>query len=340
MRRLLVGLIDAQVEGVQVVPDEFSIEGVGFAGEDVEYACSDWRPLRHWLLKRTTSHLSQLSLDIIHALDGSIHQPASKIAQKLHLPLVVSLWSKDEVDAFRLRKIATQVITTVPTEPLAKYARQHLPTGVSVELVRPGVWGTDPENKPLADPDKSLCCLVIVENAVRDHGWRNLLTAAAKLKDRMSELMLFIYGPEQDQHVVWHAAHELNLLNHICMVDWGPESIVPVVQADVLLLPQTATVTRTLVLELMASTRPVISVSSPMLDFLVPDETAFILSESTEENWINSLTKLTDFPDIMIRIGESARRFVRKHHSAYGFAESVVGVYGKLVDPPPLPFGI
>lgn len=338
LRRLVVGLVGEQVRVWQVVPTEAAgvVESGGLTAQVVTYTDSSWRAVRNHRLRRLAATLRPLDLDVLHAMDGSMHEPVKALGASLNVPVVCSCWSRAAVERARHGGDGPVVITA-PTPALVELLRSRLGGSAAAMLLRPGVYGADEDvAAPLQKPRESLSCLVIGDGRADAH-YQSLMDGMAQVRDRLTQALYFLYAARGDPHRLWQAANRLDLLNQVTMVPHQSGTRQLLVQADVVIVPQPLGVVRSLVLEAMAAARPVIACRDAMLDYLIDQRTAVLLDQPAPADWARVLLHLVAEPAAYQDLGRSARQYVREHHSASAFIEQVLAAYRKVA-PQPLPF--
>lgn len=330
LRRLIVGLVEKRIRPVRIVPEAFGQQAEGFAMsvETLTYRDSAWPWIRRWRLDRLAPRLRELDLDIIHAMDGSLQEPAMTLGRKLDVPVICSCWSLKEIQGLKPLGAPVPVTYTAPTLPLEQRLQDVVGGSVRSRLLRPGVYSSMDQDaaQALSSPDTSLCALV-VGSGEADDAYAALLAGMSRIQDRVPQGLYFLRGLSGEQHRLWQMARGLNLLNQVTMVPDELSTRQLLVQADVLIQPQARSAVRTLVLEAMLCERPVIAAADPLVDFLIHDRTARLLQRPRGAQWAQCLMELATQPQRFRQWGRSAREYVRENHSVTDFASRHVELY-------------
>lgn len=338
IRRLVVGLVGEMVQTLQVMPyDEKARSGDVLTGKVLEYQHSVFRFVRDYRLNRMLEEIEAEQPDVLHALDVMVYPSVVKLASKLNLPVACSVWSEADIDALRVTPGVPKAFFA-PTQPLYERLRMAVPQSSPVHLTRPGVYlGAEDLEPPLQNPLEALCILVVGDGKGDDY-YHTMLEGFARVRQHLPQVMFFIYALQGQAQEFWGMASKLNLLSHITMTQADREIRDLLVQADVLIQPQPYPVVRTLVLDGMGASRPVVAAEAPALDYLVDGESAMLLSHATADEWSQLFVDLASDAEPFIRLGESARGFIQENHSAAAYVESVIEGYKKVATPEPIPF--
>lgn len=339
LRRLAAGLRDEGVQLVAVVPEAFDPDesDLSIAAEVLRYEPSGWRLVRDWRIGRFAERLAELDIDLIHALSGAMERSAVRLGQELELPVITSVWSTAEAATLEAGE-GVSVRYTAPTRAIGDTARSGLDPSHTVKVVRPGVFlsGDEPVKPPLSDPEHPPSFLVIGDGRL-DGAYESLLQGMARIGERIDNAMYFFYATGSEQHKLWRAAEALGLQEHVSWVPVGGASRELLVQADVVVQPQSSGTVRTVVLEAMRSGRPVIATADEAVDYLVEHRTARLLESPTPGDWAEALAQVETDRAGLVALGESAAKFVRDRHSAAKFTDAMLGLYRDAA-PEPIPF--
>jgi hypothetical protein len=339
LRRLVVGLLDEGVRSVRVIPQANVIEQEDLAvtSEQLVYQGSSHRRVRHWQMMRLVESMRAMDVDLIHAMDASLQKVGVKIASALDVPVITSVWSAAELSYVR-------PITLVPsacaaaTPALLDLVQQRIGVGGICDLVAPGVYPRSDDIRPPFSSTGDAISVLIIGNGRLDSYYHALLEAMARVKNQLKNAFYFFYSVTSDQHELWRIAEHLKLLDQVSMAPAALHTRDLLVQSDVVIVPQPLAAARSLVLETLAAARPLLAAPDPMLDYLRDGTTAVIMHDPSVPRWTDVLTQLAADRQPFVRIGESARDYIRQHHSPAIFVEQTLRLYRKLATPDPLPF--
>ncbi len=330
LQRLVVGLLEAQVWPVQLLPHPL-VElggGLGVSGEVFPFADSSWAYFRRRRLERSAETLRPVRPDLVHALDESVWSGAVAMGRRLGVPAVCSAWAADAAER-ALAEDGSAVAYTAPTPTLTEGVRARLPSEALCECVPPGVYS---RGEPL-----SVAYLVVGDGRL-DTQYRALLDGMAEARERIPHAMYFFYAPGDDQHALWRAAAERRLLDQTSVVPVEPGTRELVVQADALVQPRAPGRFRPILIAGLATGRPLLTRADPHIDPLQDAGKVGLVREAKATEWAASLEQLAIEPQRWRAVGEAGRRFVREAHTVSGFVSGVLDVYRRAVGPEPIRF--
>lgn len=333
LAHLAIGLTNEQVRVVPVVPLGYELDHLSLVTDKVSYQPSPWRILRGYGIRRSVEALRELDVDVVHALSGTMAWGAVILGRALGVPVVCSCWSSDELDVIA-RKWASLSGCTFATAGLLDLAKEQYGESDVMELARPGVLvGSGVAQAPLADPSNSLCCLVL-SNGRDDYYNLSLLDALAGLGDEMKQVQLFIYTASASKQRLWQAAEKRGLLGQVNFIGGDLATRRLALQADVLIQVQPDGCARSIVLQAMATGRPVVAAADPMIDYLIEGRTARLVTQISAERWAECFSQLVNAPRSFVALGASAKEYVKAEHSAFGFVSVILNMYQTVTGAP------
>lgn len=334
-RHLVVGLIDEQVQVTQVVPESLAGEESSGFCERVTWQDSRWSVVRERRLYAMADRLEELGVELIHALDGRVWQGGLRLAKRLGLPAVLGAWSvMDMAQAERVQKKhdMDRVVFVTPTGPLALGLQKALAGKVHVELVPQGVHVPDEPREHSQEPGD--LCAVVAGNGTYDPAYDALITAMRAVVTRYPQAQFFFDGQGSDQHLLWQNARRHGLLSNMSLVPRRLGRRELLLRADVLIHPQALGKARTLTLAAMANGLPVMALQDPWLDYLVDQQTAWVVDRPDPQRWEQLILQLIEDPSGGQRLGERARQWIRQRHLAAVQVEHLLAVYRQLSGQP------
>lgn len=337
MRRLAVGLVDEQVRTVRIVPAEVAAADgdLQVLSPAIPYASSSWWIWRHWLIGRLGDSLGQQRPDLIHAMDGSLLAPAAKLARELELPLAASIWSMAEM-GWAPKGLPGGLTLLAATGAIAERLRARTRGTANVVVVEPGAFsrGEQEGSDPFGVSGRPLGILILSDGKV-DAMSGGLLEGLAEARHKLPPFMCFLDGGGADQHALWQVGRGVGLLDCMTVVPHQAASREWLLQCDLVIQPQATGVARTLTLEAMAWGRPVIAAADPMLDYLREGQTAIQVQHTlSSDRWAAQLVELLNDRPLLLRLGESARQYVKTHHSPSNYIRRTLELYRRLAAEP------
>lgn len=342
---MVVGLIDEQVRVAQVVPERLDQTDSSAFGERVGWPESSWSLMRVFALSRLKPSLEKLGVGLVHATTARVWQGAVLLARRLETPLVCNISSREEVAlASRLLRHAgaARVAFIAATTPLGEAVRDRVGPRTVVQVIPPGVHvisddaapaGTKPPETPPTEPtppEQRPLCAVIAGNGECDSDYQALLNALPAIIRDYPQAQFFLDGQRQDQHQLWRWSRQLGILSNVSLVPRRLGHYELLLRADVLLQPQALGQSRGLTLQAMAHGIPVIARADAMLDYLVPDRTAWVVDLPEPAIWTHRIRRVLEEPHAAHKLGESAKAWIAAKHIAARQIEAMLALYRKM----------
>ena len=204
-----------------------------------------------------------------------------------------------------------------PTSRHADRSQMHFARFVDPSLVSYVPQGvTVPETPGRVFADQSRPIAMTIVGSGRDLlSYRAMLSGISRVMQNELNLhaVLELRGPQH--HEIWRHARRLELLGNISAITDAARFRTLLVHCDMLVLPERFGEIRSLTLEAMAMGIPVVAADDPVIDFLIADETALIVTEAEADSWATQLRKLLSSQEFSQQLGMAGRRFVQQHHS-------------------------
>lgn len=328
LQHMTVGFLDEHVRVTQVVPDSAAMDEVPLFGQRVVWKESPVRWWNQFRLARVASQLEELDINLIHALDGRLWAGGVRLAEKMNLPLILRSGSYLDVDLLgklRRRLVPARTAIHAGTEPLANALREQAPEGVSVHLIRSGVHVSG--EPPKLMEDDQVLCVTVTGNGQLDHWYRQLMEGIARIVAQYPHAQFFFDGQDIEQHAIWKLAEQLSLLGNVSLIPRRLGHRELLMRSHVLVHPQPLGRTRTVVLHAMANAVPIIAQQDPWLDYLIDNETAWLVDHPTPSQWVEMLQRIFESPDELRELGLRARQWVARHRLASHMVEQMLHLY-------------
>lgn len=342
-QQLTVGLVDEQVKLTRIMPADVGGSGLGLGdsslfGRKLTWKESRFPAMNHRRIVKLCDAIDHEGVELLHALHGDLWQPAAVIGDQLDLPVIFTANSSDDVVlATKLVKQLnpTRSVFCATTEPIAAELRDRTQNLIRVETVVPGVHVGDPhlhQRTPGEAP-----CIAVCGDGLMDEQYQHLLEGIALLIADRPEVQFFFDGQRTDQHQVWKAAQRLNLLGNLSFVPRRLGHREMLLMADAIVHPQTLERSRSVTLLAMAHAVPVLAAADEILDYLVPNHTAWVVDEPDAAAWADLLMRLVRDPDDAADLGMRARAWVHDERLASDQIERMLSLYRSTAGAP-LPF--
>ncbi|WP_432798632.1 glycosyltransferase [Poriferisphaera sp. WC338] len=339
LKHLIVGLIDERIQTTQVIPQSIHhSEFSPFVGH------LDWNEIKlypplfsklinRFRISKLADQFHTHNVDLIHALDGRMWHGAVTLANKLDIPAVLS--ANSHYDIQTARHIRTRIdpaltIFTASTQPLTASLEQAIQGKAPVQFVPTGIYrATGAEhNSPITESPSA----IVSGNGRYDVHYQSLLQGIAEMIRIHPNAQFFFDGQGVDQHAIWEAGARLNLLQNISIIPRRLGHRELLLRADVLIHPQPLGRARSITLQAMARSMPIIAQDDPWLDYFIHDQTAWVIAQgaTTTDNWTKLLLRLIEQPTAAQKLGDTARNWVTTHRLASQQIEKLTHIYRTL----------
>ncbi len=329
---LVAGLLDESVRVTQVVPDALADDDSNAFGQRLAWRDSRWAAMRRLRLARLGGEFQEQGIDLIHALDGRVWGGAVTLARRLGLPLL--LGASFAGHAARLPSLRgfedpSLVAFTATDTPIGDAIRAKSGPDSLVRVIPQGVHVPAQMTRPAPEP--GTLCAVVSGCGEYDAEYEALMLALRSVVSSCPQAQFFFAGRDVDQREVWQAARRHGLLAHVSLVPSRLGHHELLLRADVLIHPQACGRSRCLTLQAMAHGVPVVALQDPWLDYLVHDQTAWLLPKPEPDLWVERIMKLIREPTLGSTLADRARQWVRVHHTASSQVQGLISLYRQLV---------
>ena len=330
-RHMAVGMLDEQVRVTQVVPQQLPMEDAISFGERLSWQESGWSWLRRRRLTGLIDALERAEPNVLHAMHADVWEGAMILAEELEAGVVLHVSrALDVATAAKLRGPiqACRAAFTVTTRPLAAAMTEAMGKGTTVQLIRPGVH--PPELEEPGDRAEQPLCAVISGDMDFDDDYRALFTAMRRIIDEHPDVQFFIDTQRNEGRDLWQPARRMGLLRNLSMVPHRLGHRELELEADVIIHPQPLGRSRSMTLQAMAAGIPVLARSDRWLDYLIDDQTAWIIDKPDATRWEELLRHLIVAPENGRQLGRKANQYVRENHLVSRQVADTLDLYRKV----------
>ncbi len=360
LTRLEIGLADDGAAILHAVPLRCSADIVNaFSSTLVRYDDSPsplWRHSRARQLlaaAREVLDVSELQVDIVHVFGRSAWALAEALARETKAALVFEAWRADLIDDALLhaRRHSSAgggragILTS--SERIEEIVRGAARRDAAKSRVCTGLasWGvpTSESTRPPIEPSRAIAISVVAEG--RTGGdlaeLRALLEGIQRATRRFDNLLVFLDGAAADRAPVWRAARRLKLLDRVTAVAEMEARREPILQTDILILPEPNGVCRTLPLAAMAEGVAVIARPDPFLASWLNDRTARLVGAAageaagrpaTPEDWERAIISCIENEADTSSRRLAARSLVREDRTVTAYVEGVRRLYDGVLN--------
>jgi len=334
-RHLTVGLFDEQVRVAQVVPDNLPLSDAMACGERIPWNDTAWPWLRKRRLMDLADRLESLEPDVIHILHHTLWDGGLRLAEEVESAVVLQVSSDDDITAAERVKRdldPTRVAFAASTQPLARAVAELVTADFTVKTIKPGVRVSTPGQPsamaaPAAEPP---LCAIISGRQKHDAHYESLFAAIKRLVADYRDVQFFLDTATDGDPSLWKAARKHEILPNLSMVPHRLGHRELELAADVIIHPQAMNRSRSMTLQAMANGIPVIAHRDRWLDYLIDDQTAWIVEEPKSSRWEEMLRHLIIEPNQGEALGARARQWVGQHHLVSHQITETVALYRKL----------
>lgn len=353
LSRLEVGLADEGVRVTHAMPASLSATGTFNASEAIGIQSTvvtyqdRGLPFTH---RRRAGDLARAveerfdeptPIDIVHAFGAGSWTIAVDLARRSGAGLLLELWRPGLITpAAALYAAATR--TSQPITPEFIVSESALATAIRKTLPRAKVysapWGVHapahprgprPAGQPLAvamlcdTGDPRACSAALA----------GLVQAAAGGK---AEMLIFAAIDETTparEAALWTAARKLNLTDRFTIVPDMESRREPILDMDLLLLPEATGRQRTLTLEAMGAGLTVIAMTDNTMDSLADGTTARLVSSPTPGAWAQAIATTALNPPAAAELVHSAHEHIRSNRIGSAHVADVLRAYQQVARP-------
>jgi hypothetical protein len=352
LSRLEVGLADEGVRVVHAAPRDVPIDQMqseGLQSTIVPYEESSlpfrWRPSRHalHLLRAITLADGEApEIDIVHAFGASCWTLAVEVARLSNAALLLEVYRPSLVSAAAGRYAAIDRHQSAPmfltSEPAIASA---LAKSIPQARVISAPWGVHapPAARTAASLDQPLSLAILFDTGESKPVAAclgGIVAAGPCLSESMIEMSISDASSSREARV-WSAARKAGLLDRVSILPDMESRREPVLEMDLLLLPEPGGWERTFVLEAMARGVGVIAAADSTLDYLEDSTTARLVRGDTPAAWAAAIRELAENPRRLADLRAAAHNYIRTHRAPSTHIEAVIKAYRMVARPEPAP---
>jgi len=338
-RQVVIGLIDEQIRTVQVLPQVIEEDDAVAFGERMSWTDSSWSLLRRRHLAGLADALRERGVNVVHALDGRLWKGAYDLAERIGCAAVFQSGSQMDIGQLpwlRRRLDSSRMALAALTEPLAEIMRETMGPQALIETIPAAAHAGSAELEIIRgqqlrkDVNESGICAVISGNAQCDEDYEALFEALARLLEEFPQIQCFVDNMGLAQHELWKAVQRYGILGNLSFVPRRLGHRELLLRADVLIHPQALGRSRGLTLHAMASGMPVIARADPWLDYLIDDQTAWVIDQASPAHWSARIRQLMDNPQSAADLGRRAREWIQKNRPVSRQVDQYRHLYHRL----------
>jgi len=328
INRLCVGLMAEGIRLTRILPDSERSHALTEEEARVGLARRLEIPLSvmPWARRNRARKLAEMigtpEPDVILASGTAAWPLALDLGDELEKPAVLEIWSAAHLAHVPAPANAPSLGGfIVPTRAFAA-ALEHRVDPALVAMIPPGVALPQVQRQALDDPEKSAA--IVILGSGRDlAAYKQVLGALPAVLERhpRTEIFMELRGPHEG--AIWRMARELDLLSHLTALDDAARLRPLVTRADLLLVPERLGEMRTLILEAMAWSIPIVAAADPWLEMLAAGS-AWLIEEESPDPWRVTLAALLDDPATARALGARGRAKVAQSHRSSDHVQRLI----------------
>lgn len=341
LSRLEVGLADEGVRVVHAAP--IGVESgpsLGLYSAHVSYTDASSMGMSMVIRRRARALLKKIdaldeddsSISVVHAFGAPCWALALEVARQCGAGVLLELWRPGLIGAAAsLVSSSGPPIGFLVSSPMVLDALHKRVRSAWVTLAPWGVHASDPprtqnlQGRPISI---ALSCDTGEIKAIRP-----VLSGLAKVREAGQELLIFAAVQDATparEAMLWAQARALGLLDVLSMTPSLESRREPVLDMDILLLPEATGRQRTLTLEALATGMIVVAAADPFMDTLIDGRTCVCVGASTAHAWAEAIASLVQNPDRVRKLAIDAHVFVREKRVASDQIHAVLGAYAQI----------
>lgn len=273
--------------------------------------------------------------DVIHLFDSRLLNTASRLAEKLKRPLLLSVGGHDEAESLVLRNPVPQLKSIIS---VSESVQSRLPAGpvmdqLEKQVILPGVEVADAPgiDQPLDDDRPPVIGMAGPLEVIK--GASFFLRACHRVVAAGHDIRIVIAGSGPEEHSLRQLAASLDLSRRLTFVDGGVSMQGYLAAIDIFCLPSLQQGIGVLMLEAMALGRPVIASGvGGVLSVIQDRENGLIVPPSDSRLLADRIIELLLNRDTARTIAAAGQQLVRSRFREDHMLDQLISLY-RLMQP-------
>lgn len=356
LRRIEIALLDEGVGVMRANPEgsaEYDATGVTAA---VEFRHRRWRIsgpstarqiLRAIDASMLTSSITSADrpFDLIHAWGLDVWETTIELAMTVGADVVFEVWCAEAAH----RILATERAMRRSPEGNAPRGLWSAPDRSATELcsgvakdwpVRHTPWGVrTPDHTRHARSVGSPASICILASGKDIPSLEIALDGLSRIAKTRPDTLVFLDAAGIDRkHELWRLSQQLGFHDPPSVIAQMESQRHLVLEADLLLVPESRGEHRSLILDAMARGMNVIAQRDRLVDALSNEEMAYLIDHPTPGAWAEAIDRLLDSDAERHRLAGAAVNFIQEHHRPHLQAAGMLEAYAALQSDRPIRF--
>jgi len=260
-----------------------------------------------WLLRKTrrediAQRLERIDVDVILAFGKEAKQVALDISPHIDAPVLKEVITMHEAKRVRKSSAIWRWLAATPTieRTIARRVGEQRTAFVPIAAATSHISNSSHTT--------SNRCVSILDAAANPKATRLILETVKSFQD----IHLFLELTGRHQHTIWKFVQQLEMLDRVtCLRDMASLRSL-IVETDLLILPSSTMPVRTIFLEAMLASIPIVATHIEGFDMLIDEETALI----TNGSWNESIKQTLEDAHFANRIGKAGRRLIEEQYAS------------------------
>lgn len=329
--RTVVGLLSSGVRITRIMPEsELAHDRVALAPL-VTYHVPLVQALARWRLLTPPQPLTEEPPNLIHAMGRGAWMPGLAYARHLDCPLVLSIWSEDELkQAVRFARDRHVAGLLPATAELAAELKLVVDPAL-VCTVPIGVF-VPPKARRIFDESTVGVAGILAGHGAPLRAVRIVLDAFAEIASSRPRTMFFADLDPGVDDGAWKHGDRLGILDQLSIIPSVHQHRDLVLNADLLVIPHNTGFAGSFMLEAMAHPMFTVAARDPLLPELSSKPCARIVDAPEDpEAWIDAIQEILSDADEARRLAARAREQVAEDHPMSRQITLLHDVYEKIL---------
>ncbi len=260
-----------------------------------------------WILRNTrrdeiVQQLEKIDLDGIVAFGSSALQVAQDVGIYLGVPILKEVITMREAN--RVRKKSPVDCWLAATPSMARVISNRV--GEDRVTLAPIAAATS--SIPTTNIGNKNRCVSVLEASAEPRATKQILESLKQFED----VHIFLELTGKKQQSVWKVINQLDMHSSVtCLRDMASLRSL-IIESDLILMPSPSMPVRTIFLETMLASIPIIATTIEGFDMLIDDETALIVKEA----WDAPIQRILGDGPLAKRIGQEGRRLIEEKYAS------------------------
>lgn len=328
LRHLVVGLVDQAVP-LRLLSSDPRVDALKLGPvQAISHPRMDW-PFASRRAARLADALSAQPPTVFHAVTGDSYLTASQLAERLDADFVAHVSSWEECDRLTDSGVRPPSRVLASSESVAaELEKRQVADPASVRVCRPGALAL--EKAACFQTPGRVATMLCTSSFERDGGVDDLIEAAALLRARGHEFLMFLLGRGPREDVVRKVVRARRLSSVVTFARPAGDVESTMTSADLYVRPAVETALPFDSLHAMGAGLAVVACASPICEHFQHGETAMLAAGSAPDYLAAALESLITDRDRARRLANRGLDHIRRQHTVSGMAECVATTYRKL----------